>query len=1186
MYFKRLELHGFKSFAEPCTIDFHEGITCIVGPNGSGKSNISDAIRWVLGEQSPKALRGGKMEEVIFSGTASRNPRGMAEVTLVIDNEESILDIEYKEVAITRRMYRSGESEYLINGNNCRLKDIRNLIMDTGIGVDGYSIIGQGKIAEIVSSRPETRREIFEEAAGIVAYKTKKQETTRKLEGTRNNLNRIEDIIAEIENRIGSLKKESENAKRYLELKDRYKDLEINITLRNINSIIKTSDQYKADIIALGNEIDNLLAKKDEEDKISSNLYSQNMNLDSRLKKANEKRIYLVEKINNITGESKLSREKLNSLVKDENRIDNEIDNITIKIDELKKEKDIIESEMKDIEAEKEKSNERLESQKLLFQSILLESKEIANQINDNKDKIIELNNKMASGISEVRSYENYKQTLENRQLKIEEENRELESRQKETDETVDDFQKNLKKMETEKSHILKEIFDLQDDIKASEEKEQTLKFEVEDLRVTNSKNEARLRTFEEMEQNYEGYNSAVKYIMRAGIKGIEGVVGDMMEVPKGLETAVETALGAGMQNIIVKDDISARNAITALKINKSGRLTFLPIGSVKSGNIKVDTSLKNHPGYRGMAVDLISFESKYRNIFEYLLGRVAIIDNLNSAIQLSKTSGRGIRFVTLDGEVINTSGAITGGKYKNQSANLLARKNEILNLKNIISQSQESLKEKTKLLNILSDENRELNAKILNNREKSREIELDIARVNEKISADNKTSLDIKTRIEKNILEINEINKELSNMDKIIEKIMRDSESFQIEIDKIDEKVNILTANTQSRNDNEAKANSNVTEAKVKVEALTEKLLAKENILNRIKDELESLKKQNDIKEKELLDIRNQRSELTAGYKGSDSEVINLEKDREKLEIDIQNLNSDKVKISEALNDANENLKIFEESLSKFRDEKYRLEIRETRNETQVENMKEKLWNEFEVSYAQAKSLWKDNFVMTPAIKESREIKKEIREIGDVNIGAIKEFQETSQRYTFLTEQRQDVVIAMEELQSIIDDLEKTITRSFKDNFNKVEQNFENVFKELFGGGHAELRLEDEKEPLTSGIEIVAQPPGKRLQNLNLMSGGEKTMTAIALMFAVLKTKPTPFCILDEVEAALDDENIEKFSAYLKNFKETQFALITHQKATMEHGDSLYGVTMPERGISKMLSLRMGDYDENEYIS
>lgn len=1186
MYFKRLELHGFKSFAEPCTIDFHEGITCIVGPNGSGKSNISDAIRWVLGEQSPKALRGGKMEEVIFSGTASRNPRGMAEVTLVIDNEESILDIEYKEVAITRRMYRSGESEYLINGNNCRLKDIRNLIMDTGIGVDGYSIIGQGKIAEIVSSRPETRREIFEEAAGIVAYKTKKQETTRKLEGTRNNLNRIEDIIAEIENRIGSLKKESENAKRYLELKDRYKDLEINITLRNINSIIKTSDQYKTDIIALGNEIDNLLAKKDEEDKISSNLYSQNMNLDSRLKKANEKRIYLVEKINNITGESKLSREKLNSLVKDENRIDNEIDNITIKIDELKKEKDIIESEMKDIEAEKEKSKERLESQNLLFQSILLESKEIANQINDNKDKIIELNNKMASGISEVRSYENYKQTLENRQLKIEEENRELESRQKETDETVDDFQKNLKKMETEKSHILKEIFDLQDAIKASEEKEQTLKFEVEDLRVTNSKNEARLRTFEEMEQNYEGYNSAVKYIMRAGIKGIEGVVGDMMEVPKGLETAVETALGAGMQNIIVKDDISARNAITALKINKSGRLTFLPIGSVKSGNIKVDTSLKNHPGYRGMAVDLISFESKYRNIFEYLLGRVAIIDNLNSAIQLSKTSGRGIRFVTLDGEVINTSGAITGGKYKNQSANLLARKNEILNLKNIISKSQESLKEKTKLLNILSDENRELNAKILNNREKSREIELDIARVNEKISADNKTSLDIKTRIEKNILEINEINKELSNMDKIIEKIMRDSESFQIEIDKIDEKVNILTANTQSRNDNEAKANSNVTEAKVKVEALTEKLLAKENILNRIKDELGSLKKQNDIKEKELLDIRNQRSELTAGYKGSDSEVINLEKDREKLEIDIQNLNSDKVKISEALNDANENLKIFEESLSKFRDEKYRLEIRETRNETQVENMKEKLWNEFEVSYAQAKSLWKDNFVMTPAIKESREIKKEIREIGDVNIGAIKEFQETSQRYTFLTEQRQDVVIAMEELQSIIDDLEKTITRSFKDNFNKVEQNFENVFKELFGGGHAELRLEDEKEPLTSGIEIVAQPPGKRLQNLNLMSGGEKTMTAIALMFAVLKTKPTPFCILDEVEAALDDENIEKFSAYLKNFKETQFALITHQKATMEHGDSLYGVTMPERGISKMLSLRMGDYDENEYIS
>ena len=576
MYFKRLEMHGFKSFAEPVIIDFHEGVTCIVGPNGSGKSNISDALRWVLGEQSPKALRGGKMEEVIFNGTESRRPRGMAEVTLVIDNSAGILDIEYKEVAITRRMFRSGESEYLINENPCRLKDIRELIMDTGIGVDGYSIIGQGKISDIVSNKPESRREIFEEAAGIVAYKTRKHETERKLAATRGNLERIEDIVVEIESRIDKLKEDSEKATRYIELRERYRDLEINIILRNIETVNRQNSQYLENITELSQQLSDAGESRKKADEEFRQARVRGEALDKISEELSRDLIANKDKINSISSENRLNHEKLVHLRQEETRLSEEVTDMAEAITVSEKENEKLKTDLDEIKKKLTDSEERLREKIILYDSVTRESSEYSEKIDDNNEKIITLNGEAASKKSEAKSYKSYRLTLTERRDKLSSEIAELEEeREKKLGELEE------KRRETEK--LSKQSSKLKNDIKEHEEKrrdlqsnEVNLRRKTEELKLNYSRTEARLHTIREMEQNYDGYNYAVKYIMRSGISGIEGVVGETVKVPAGLETAIETALGAAMQNIIVADEACAKKAITALKVNQSGRLTFI----------------------------------------------------------------------------------------------------------------------------------------------------------------------------------------------------------------------------------------------------------------------------------------------------------------------------------------------------------------------------------------------------------------------------------------------------------------------------------------------------------------------------------------------------------------------------------------------------------------------------------
>lgn len=1178
MYFKRLEMHGFKSFADPVVIEFHEGVTCIVGPNGSGKSNISDAIRWVLGEQSPKMLRGGKMEEVIFSGTASRKSRGMAEVTLVIDNSTGILPIDYNEVAITRRMYRSGESEYLINNNNCRLRDIRELIMDTGIGVEGYSIIGQGKIADIVSSKPENRREIFEEAAGVVMYKSKKAESEKKLASASANLERVNDIIGEIEGRIDGLREDSTKAKEYLELKDRYRELEINITLKNVEKLNQSNDSIKEDVKDLSQSIDSLTSRRREMDEKLTLGREKNENLEKLGSQARDKLLVKVEEINRLTNKSQLDSEKLTGIDRDLSRITEEIKQIegkleleTANAENLEKNKQAV---LESLKKEEGRLTEKIEA----YNDITEKSLKLSEKIENSKNRMYALHSTVSAKRSEARSTESYKESLLKRKNQIISETEAIEKNNKAFKET----EKKATELQEKNAALVSEISEKLEHIKAEKgkvkEAEINLSAQCEDIKIKGSQLAARKKTIEEMENNYEGYNGAVRFIMKSNINGIHGVVAELMKVPEGLEIAVETALGGAMQNIVCEKDRNAKQAISLLKSNKAGRLTFLPVESVKYQPVKISRGIMESAGFKGMASDLVQYDSRYEGIFGYLLGRVAIVDNMDIAVLLSKEAGNGIRFVTLDGEIINASGAITGGKYKNASANLLARRSEIETLKAQISSlkdeyfhAEDQLKKNSEKGNALSAEEETLE-------KDRRRLELEGADLAAQIKALRESGKDIEQNTARNERELESIAHDFENAEEMSRDALRQAEEAEEEIKHLDAEVELTMEEYEKLKEKVSEASEEITKVRIAKTEWDNKYQAACQLLDRVQSDIDYLTLQIDERKDSIEALEETKNKILFGSDGDEEAVKICIDEKTQLEDYISRISAEKAALVEELNSLTAEFSKLGEELNSYQDQKYRQEIKLAKNETQLDTIKEKLWDEFEISYAQALEFKKEDFSFTPAVKESREIRNRIRELGDVNIGAIKEYEQVSERYAFLTDQRADITGAMDELQAIIDDMEKTIKTKFKENFDQIVINFEKIFKELFGGGHAELRLDDEGNPLEAGIEIIAQPPGKKLQNINLMSGGEKTMTAIALMFAVLKTKPTPFCILDEVEAALDDANIERFASYLRKFQEIQFAIVTHQKATMEYADVLYGVTMPEQGISKVLSLRLGD--------
>ena len=956
MYFKRIDMHGFKSFAEPVSIEFHEGITCIVGPNGSGKSNISDAIRWVLGEQSPKMLRGGKMEEVIFAGTASRKSRGMAEVTLVIDNSTGILPIDYSEVAITRRMYRSGESEYSINNSQCRLRDIRELIMDTGIGVDGYSLIGQGKIADIVSNKPESRREIFEEAAGIVKYRTKKAESERKMEASNANLERVNDIVVEIESRIGGLKEDSEKASEYLILRDKYKELEINVTLKNIENIELKNEYIKDDLSELGSQIEELKEDKASIDTDIIENRNRNEELGRLGNETRDKLLLSVEKINSLVNQNQLNREKLGTIDKDNERLKEEIAVVESKLEKesenskgLYINKRKIDEELAVLEAD---LADRIKSYTAITAALSADAEEIDSQ----KSKIYELHSTISNKNSEINSLLSLQSTLDKRKSQI--------LSEKDAGETsylelTDRYENTVREQ-----HSLKDQFQkLEADNQAFKQKynedvfkEKKLSRELEELKISIGQISTRKKMIEEMESSYEGYNNAVKFIMKSNLPGINGVVAELIEVPRGFETAIETALGAALQNIVCEDDQYAQNAIGALKANKAGRLTFLPIKSMRDSNQNYDQKLKNADGFKGFGVECIKFNSKYQKIMEYLLGRVIIVDTLEHAVKLSKAgNGGGLRFVTLEGEVINSGGAITGGTFRNNTSNLLERKTEAKQLGEKLVEMEQSKVAGDQEIETLRTDILKGQDMIQQRDKEHREKELELLSKDNAITTMAQQISDLKFSGEKRQKELNNIQSENKASEVMIDEIKVIAQKASEDIAEIERKTDSGLLKYEERKAELEGINEEITKARVAVGTTESQKYHVDQLLARIDDYKKELSEEKNSKEHSIEALEREKQNLLNGDNSLESEIKEKESEKEAIERYLGEIQEEKDTVSKYLIEITQKKEEMDGILTGYQTQKYELEIKQAKYETQLDSYKDKLWEEFEVSYLQA---------------------------------------------------------------------------------------------------------------------------------------------------------------------------------------------------------------------------------------
>lgn len=1116
------------------------------------------------------------MEEVIFSGTTGRKSRGMAEVTLVIDNEDGSLPIDYKEVAITRRMFRSGESEYHINGNQCRLRDIRELIMDTGIGVDGYSLIGQGKISDIISNKTESRREIFEEAAGIVMYRTKKAESERKLASTGANMERVQDIICELEGRIDGLREDSIKAKEYIKLRDRYKELEINIILKNVENLELKTEYLKDDLAELQLSIDNAKESREELEKAVTEHNRKSETLEIISVETREKLLSAIEELNTLVNKAQVESERLTAIEENTSRLRDELKQL-----KEKKEKELENAgDYGDKKAELEEKlahaakqlHERLEQ----YELIAGEMASLMEQADSYKNEIFQRTGSINSAKAEIQSLKMLQETLEKRRVALLQEKGKGEDNNRETLDDLNKIRSHQQQLSSALDDLREEARHKHSDFAAQQQEEQEISKEVEELRITLGQLSARKKTIEEMESNYEGYNYAVKHVMKSDLPGIHGVVADLIKVPSGYETAIETALGTSLQNIVCDDDRSARDAISSLKVNKAGRMTFLPVSSIKA-QVRRDDIITGEKGFIGFGPNCVNYDGKYRSIVEYLLGRVVLVDDMDNAITMSKKAA-GLRFVTLEGEVINAGGAITGGRYKNKTANILDRKAEIAALEKEILEKSVLRRDCNDKLEVLRENIGSFSQQMKSLEEEIRETERQLmARESEGKVAENILK-DIRTGSDKLEKELANIKAEQDNSQKMIDELNARIEEDYISVKDAETASREKLDEYSSRKEAFEAASEDITAARIEVNSCENEKAHADSMVSMMEASLKDIQQDMETKQAQLEALSMERDKLIWGHGDMETLIRDKEENKQKLESYLEEVTEEKADVSREAIRLHSERESLDTRLESLRNQKYELEVKDARNKAQLESYKDKLWEDFEVSYVQAMEFKSEEFVMSTAVKENKQIKSRMKELGEVNIGAIEEYETVRERYEFLIAQRADIQEAMDSLNKIIDEMDKTIKVKFKESFDEIVVNFEEKFKELFGGGHAELRLSDENDPLESSIDIVAQPPGKKLQNINLLSGGEKTLTAIALMFAVLKAKPTPFCILDEVEAALDDANIDRFISCLRKFCGIQFTLVTHQKATMEQADVLYGVSMPEKGVSKVLSLSMDD--------
>ncbi len=1182
MYLKRLELQGFKSFADKTVLEFMPGITTVIGPNGSGKSNISDSIRWVLGEQSMKSLRGAKSEDIIFAGTQSRKSLGFAEASIVIDNSDGKLPIEYSEVTVTRRIYRSGESGYYINKTPCRLKDVLELFMDTGIGKDGYSIIGQGKIDEILSNKSEDRRAIFEEAAGIVKYRTRKNDSEKKLEQTKVNLLRINDILSEIEVNIEPLKKQSEKAKKFLDLREELKGIEIGLFLFNI-------DNYKEKIAEITKDIDIFVSQNANEEA----RMQDSQNSKEKLKKAIDEITLKIEETQNLGFEMSKKQEKINSDISIANeRISNnkenyerylkEIEEITLRITELEDEKKQRLDKKNNLFSNREKFSKELEEKEL-------ELEKLTSKLST-EEKVIEEKKKRAEENTDLK-YE--KATLINTQ-EVNYEN--LEKREKVVKNEISNTISELDQKRLEKNEISKSFYEIEakrnETSKKLEEINNKRQTSIEKLKQYQDKinalstdlrvKESKLKFLSDMEREKEGYIRSVKSLLLdcdkdANLKkGMHGVLANILTVPKEYETAIEMTLGQTLQNIVTDTEEDAKKLIEHLRKNNLGRASFLPIASVKGK--KIDRLIKNNlSGVIGIAADLVKVNKKYEGIILNLLGRTVIVDNMETAIILARQNSYGFRIVTLKGDVVNPSGAITGGSTTVKTNNIIGRTSQIQELEKEIKILNKKIEDLENEKSEYEKSEEDVVEEVMGLEHAMQDTEIVYATEKQKV-------VSIEENIERLEKRLNTLREELKEIDEKKKESVNEKQNLEQEIEELVKEIEDLNTEIKTyadKNKDNQKyiddLNFDITNLKISVSSFDESTTSIDEMLQRIDQDIENNK--TSIENKKAL-----REKITEDNKTLEEQILSLNEQIEQMKQEVKDsggrveeLKNERIAKNEELNKTEEEIANQFKVIEDLKAQITKQEVKKSKIEYELEQIINKMWEDYEITPNNIEGEYKKPENVSETTKKVKHLRDEIKSLGSINIDSIEEYKHTKERYDFMCEQRLDLEDSSNKLRKVIQDMTKIMKEQFETQFKIINRNFGEVFSELFGGGKAELKLADENNILECGIDIEVQPPGKKLQSMTLLSGGEKAFTAIALLFAILKINPAPFCVLDEIEAALDDVNVYRFADYLKKFtKETQFLVITHRKGTMEAADTVYGITMEENGISKLLSMKL----------
>ena len=1173
MYLKRLELQGFKSFADKTVLEFKPGITAVIGPNGSGKSNISDSIRWVLGEQSMKSLRGAKSEDIIFSGTQNRKSLGFAEASIVIDNEDGELPVEYAEVTVTRKIYRSGETGYFINKVPCRLKDILELFMDTGIGKDGYSIIGQGKIDEILSNKSEDRRHIFEEAAGIVKFRARKSESEKKLEQTKLNLLRINDILSEIEAGLDPLRIQSEKAKRFLDLHESLKDIEVfKEKLSQVIEDLKIIESQKNDEdeklaqmqnskISLKTQIDNLTEEIEKFQNLGFESTNKIEKINSEIGISNEKILHNKENTERLLAEVEESKEKIKDLEEERNSKNQ-------KKDSLFSNKEKFENDLQEKESELAKLTEKLSSQELEIEN----KKQIIEKSTDEKyEKNIEISSLDAN-------YEN----LEKRQKAIKNEILEIVSDLDRTRDQKQEMSKEFYKIENRKVSITKEIEENSNkkaeiETKIKEYNEQIEKISYE-IRMKDSRHKFLLET----EKEKEGYSKAVKSLLTACdknselSKGVHGIIANLISVDKEYETAIEMTLGGMLQNIVTDNEDVAKKLVNYLRANNLGRASFLPITSVKG--TKIDKIKGRVPGVIGVAADLVKYDKKYQQIVYNLLGRTVIVDSMDTGIALAKENKYAFRIVTVKGDIINSSGAITGGSVAQKTVNILGRGREIEALEDEIKTLNKKLEETKSNKEEYEESISEFVEQSKKLEEQLQEFNIVYATEKQKMVSVEESVLRLETQLQKLRDEDKKIQSQKENLKSQKEEILKLVEEIEKEINELSVVVKEFAEKNSENQKYIDDLNFDITNLKISVSSFDESGYSIDEMIERINKDIENYTDAIELKNKQIEHLKNDDISLKENIENLKNEIKeiqnNVSMSTEKIEVlkaERLEKNGKAEKIEKDITDQFNLLEDLKGNLVK-------IDVKKTKLEQDIEIVVNNLWDEYELTPNNATEYKKVENVQATQ-KEVNSIRSEIKDLGSINVDSIEEYKKTKERYDFMCEQRLDLETTISKLRKMISEITDTMKKQFVEKFKQINKNFNEVFVELFGGGKAELILEDEDNVLECGIDIKAQPTGKKLQNMMLLSGGERAFTAIALLFAILKINPAPFCILDEIEAALDDVNVFRYAEYLKKFSgDTQFLVITHRKGTMEAADTVYGVTMEENGISKLLSMKLAE--------